>query len=267
MSSVSTVFRPARGLLLAFLLLLAAGCGGSAPLLSSAPTQAMVMDGDEADWAGVIQPLEGQEISLGVLNDGEFLYVGMLTTDPTLIRQIALQGLTVWFSEDGGEEKDWGIRYPLGLIAAGGPMRDQSRLRDEEQLRARFMASLQNLEIMQAGEVKGLRRPAKGVPGLFVGANLDRGMLFYEVKVPLQTTGAFDYAVGAAPGTTMGLGLETPEIDREEMREQMGDRGDDFGGMGGNGGLGRGNTSGRPPAGGRTLPERLDVWRTVNLIG
>ncbi len=56
----------------------------------------------------------------------------------------------------------------------------------------------------------------------------------------------------------MGVGFETGEIDREALREQMGNRRGRFGGRSGFGG--RGGLHGRPER-----PEPLKVWAAVTL--
>ncbi len=94
--------------------------------------------------------------------------------------------------------------------------------------------------------------------------------LVYELRIPLATNENRPYAVGALAGATIGLGLETPEIDMSAMRDKMKSRRSGDGGTGGSGmrgGGGRGG-GGMRDGGGRSrpeMPEPLNVWTKVTL--
>ena len=87
------------------------------------------------------------------------------------------------------------------------------------------------------------------------------GLMTYEIKIPLEVSPELShtYAIRTQPGRTIGIGLETPQLDmdRSNMRAPggMGGRGG-MGGMSGRGGMGgRGGRSGMRPR-----MERLNVW-------
>ena len=42
----------------------------------------VVVDGDDADWAGALTEFEQYDLSLGVLNDDQFLYVTSVSDGP-----------------------------------------------------------------------------------------------------------------------------------------------------------------------------------------
>jgi hypothetical protein len=62
---------------------------------------------------------------------------------------------------------------------------------------------------------------------------MDQGTLRYELKVPLAKTTDHPYAIGTAPGKTIGIGLETPKPERSSSGG--GGRGNGGGGYGGGG--------------------------------
>ncbi|MCH8961770.1 MAG: hypothetical protein IH820_10745 [Bacteroidetes bacterium] len=253
------------------LLLLAAmlvgGCGSTTALQSASPDREITVDGSTEDWQGALTPIEKKNLSLGVLNDGEFLYLALVTSDRQLINQMMIRGLTVWFDAEGGKGKTFGIRFPLGLMASGAQFSPREMQQNPDARRELFEASLAELDILQS-EDKSIRFPRQAVPRLHVMAKMNAGTLVYELQIPLRTGETHASAIDAEPGDVIGLGLETPEIDREAMRQ--GGRGGG-GGRGGRGGGGRGGVGGRGGGGrgGRGAPqqqpESLKLWTTVEL--
>ncbi len=251
------------------------GCSSTKTLQSEAPASALTIDGRVDDWGGALAPMEGERFSLGVRNDGEFLYVALLSRDEGVTRQIVRDGLILWFDPAGGKEKTFGLRFPLGLTAlqppgerSGGPRGGQQ---DPEAMRERFEASLADLQVLGA-DGKSRRVAVGSLPGVLLRARLDHGTLLYEMQLPLQRSEAFGEAVGVAPGAVVGLGFETPEADREALRGTMAGRGapGGLGEMGGGrrGGMGGGMRGGQRPGGGRGAfapAEPLKLWTRVEL--
>ena len=261
--------------------LLLGGCSGTEALQSEALDREITVDGAVADWQGALTPIEKKNLSLGLRNDGDYLYIALVSSDRQRVNQMIGLGLTIWFDADGGKEKTFGIRFPLGLMASGQSFspRDRQQNGDPDARRQRFEESLTDLEIFD-GEESSMRFMVDAVNGIAVRTTLDAGVLVYELKVPLRRSEAHAFAVDAAPGDVIGVGLETPEIDREAMRQQMGGRGGGRGGAGGRGGgqgsfggpgsgrggMGRagGGPGGRGGFGGQQ-PEPLKLWTTVTL--
>ena len=248
------------------------GCSGTEALQSQSLDREITVDGTVEDWAGILKPMEKKNLSLGLLNDGEYLYLSVLSRDRETISQ--MMGFTVWFDAEGGKERTFGIRFPLGLMASGAGFspRDMQQDRDPDARRQRFEESLTDLEIFD-GEESSMRFMVDAIHGIAVDAKLDAGTLIYELKVPLRQREAHAFAINAEPGDVIGVGLETPEIDREAMREQMRGRGGGgVGGPGGFGGPGGGGSGFGGPGGGRggrggppQLPDPLKLWTTVTL--
>jgi len=106
------------------------------------------IDGDESDWQEALTYVEGKNVSLGVKNDGEFLYVCLVSTDRMLRRQMMMRGFTVWFDPDGGKEKTFGLRFPIGMIDSGRMFSGRGRGGDPESMREDFSRSLAELELI-----------------------------------------------------------------------------------------------------------------------
>ncbi len=249
-------------------------CGSSAPLLPthSAPTS-VVIDGDASDWQGALTAAEKSPVTLGVRSDAEYVYVAVVTSDRAIIRQTLLTGMVVWLDADGGKGKGFGVHFPLGAIREGRAL-DPAALRGERrggdaENSARLREMTRELAIVQGDDRLVMERAA--ATGIASDVSLQNGTLTLELKVPLAQTGSSPFAVGARRGSTIGVGIETPELDREALRSQMqGQRGQGQGGRGGRGGGMRGGQGDRGGAGGAQrgqISNPVSVWVRAALTG
>lgn len=226
------------------------------------------IDGENRDWLGAVYYFEDNNISAGVLNDEGFIYICMIAEDPPLRAQIMFQGLTFWFDPDGGKEKAFGIRFPLGRQNRPGremPMGPGEEELDQEKTQEFFEKSLTELEILGPRKDEKRRIQVKDMKGIEIAVDASGGLLVYELKVPLLHSEQHPYAVGAKAGDLIGIGIEVPKMDLSEMRKKMEERMP--GGMGMPGGRG-GGMGGRPggPGGRRPdIPDELKVWIVVEL--
>lgn len=255
---------------LGFLLLCTVGCNEE-KLKSNWLDREIIIDAKSDDWLDTLYYFESEMVSIGFFNDESHLYVCMLAENPMLQMQIVGQGFTLWFDPDGGKEKSFGIKFPIGMREAGAQMDFQGMQggsQDREKMREAFEQSLTDFEILGSRGAKR-RIPVEEAPGIEIKARNETGLFVYELRVPLQSDEAHPYAVGANAGDAIGLGLEIPQIDRDEMKkavqERMGEAGmppppDGGGGMGGRGG-GMGRSGGHRPQ----IPNGLDVWASLQL--
>ena len=95
--------------------------------------------------------------------------------------------------------------------------------------------------------------------GIEIRAHLANDVLCYELKIPLLTSAKHPYAVGAGPGSLVGLGFTTPSVDRDAMMASRGG-----GGRGGGSRRGGGRRSGGESVRGR-MPSGLDAWVRIQL--
>ena len=110
-----------------------------------------------------------------------------------------------------------------------------------------------------------------------VRATLEEGILFYELKIPLNRSEQQPFGIGIRSNKKLGIGFTTPKM--EDRRSQMN--------AGGRGGMSRGGSGGGMPggmggdmpggmSGGRGgmgggmerpgMPERLNLWIQVEDI-
>jgi hypothetical protein len=235
--------------------------------------EAPTVDGKLTEWSAPLVTLGSTPLSLGVRNDGQFVYVALASSDPATRMMLGAAGFTVWMDPSGKNKKSFGITVPptiaggrgmRGRGPGGGPPPDQSGAPAQPGQEGQkdppqggpggpggpAVGAITSIEV--AGSSKDDKRRfelayARTI-GLDVAAREAEGVLVYELRVPLAVTEAQPYGVKSSPGATIGLGIETSQPPEP--------RGGRFGGAGaktgtggdptGGGGGGRG---GLPPPG------------------
>lgn len=120
------------------------------------------------------------------------------------------------------------------------------------------------LEILGPGKDERRMMPIAAAKGIDVNIRFSSGLLVYELKVALIHSAQHPYAIGAEAGKSIGIGLETSEVDRQNVRREM--SGERSGG-GRTGGI-RGGAGGRGMRGGGRRPQMtkgLKIWAIVHL--
>ncbi len=263
--------------------LLAASCKKN-EIASAWPDVNIVIDGDSSEWQEHLVYNEDKNVSFGVLNDDEALYICLVTTDINLKKQIVGNGLILWLDGEGGKHKTFGIKYPIGLIEKGLPprefmrsMREPDGRFNDEKMALYFDQTFTGLQVLaKKGKESNFYtlNEAKG-KGLEVKASIKNGMMTFEVKAPFS----FDAGIASlslAAAAPLGVGLETPIPDLGKMQQKMGaGAGGKGGGMGGHGGMGGGGRGGMGGRGagqggmrgqpGISAPAQMKMWTRVIL--
>lgn len=238
---------PKTALFFFFLLITIGGCKSVVTLSSSPADQEIVIDGSEAEWINMLQPVTEENLALGIVNDDENLYISLVTADLQVRSKIMALGMTLWLDPTGGTDKTMGIRFPLGILDAGLPLNPFTMLQDQELVEQMFNESLTEMEILGKSEDDTKRWLRSEITGLEVIAASTEGTLVYELKIPLQNE-QLGYNLDPAAGQQIGIGLETPRFQRDEierLREQPTATSQGGGyGQYGSGGSGFGGTQG-----------------------
>jgi len=230
----------------------------------------ITMDGKGGDWLGAKYYFEDSAISVGLINDDQYLYVSMMTENPMVRAQIMRQGLIVWLDPQGGKNKTFGIKYPLGRQGEDqeGERMDPGDMMDEmtrEEMMQKLQETMTELEVLGSDEEVLGRMDIEDAQGIEVKLRNAGGTLVYELKVPLASSEEYPFALGVEPGDFIGVGFLSPKL---QMLRSSGMRGG--GGMPGGGG-------GMPPGGGggmggmrgggmsRMMPRELKIWAKVLL--
>ncbi len=274
--------------------LLYSSCG-PVELQSRWPESVVTIDGANQEWNDEVSFLEDPGVVISVSNDAEYIYLCLMTSRRSVQRQVMLQGLIVWFDGGNGKKKDFGIKFPLGMSETGDmrPDRESGGAGEPEpgtrsgERRGAGPGDGQRMfdEMFDAGIATqtefdvigpagtGVRRVEFGeIKRIEVKAGRSRGTFVYELKVPLHREGDDFYAVNSNAGDVVGMCLESPEIDREAMRERWGGGppggmgpGRGTGGPGGMGGMEGPGGMGAPRGGEFERPQPFEVWASVRL--
>jgi hypothetical protein len=260
------------------------GCS-SLPQFASEPYKdKIVIDGDNGDWIGVPAYIDkNNTVAVSVCNSNDYVYLCLTSQDPQTQMQIMRFGLTVWFDGTGGDNKTFGVNFPIGRPETGSNHKmDNEQMREPEAERRIMDQSPMEMEIIGPKEEDRYRLAVTNTEGIQakIGRTRD-GLFVYELQVPLKKTFQHPNAIGANDGSSIGVGLETGiAIDKNGHR--YGDSGGPSVGFRGNGPpMGGGKDPGAegdgPPEGGRRMhkghspgsdlkSEALKMWWKVRMV-
>ena len=199
------------------------GCGDTI-INSKWRTQNLIIDGKENDWGNSLTYIDDLKALVGIENDDKYLYLCLVTNDQDLESKVLRMGLTVWFDNTAGDEKDFGIRFPIGR---GGVNREAMRKEMEgsesqrpnpEKMREMLIKNEYEAEIV--GKNNDVNRlPITELKGIELKLGLSNSRLVYEIKIPLSHKGGFNYALSADTNSTISIGLETGSFKRNPNNE------------------------------------------------
>ena len=82
--------------------------------------EAPAVDGKLVEWSSPLVTLGSTPVSLGVRNDGQFLYLALASSDQATRMMLGAAGFTVWMDPSGKEKKSFGITVPPAVAGAPG---------------------------------------------------------------------------------------------------------------------------------------------------
>lgn len=219
MSLCTNRWPSAAKVLLALVCVYLAGCSGAAQLTSNKLDREIAIDGVETEWMGALTVVPKEDFSVGLLNDDEHLYISFITGSPKVQQQIVMQGLMVWFDREGGKGKSVGIKFPIGLFSSDVNVNPVALEQNPELIESYFSESLSHFELYDSPKEPGAKYTRQELAGLEMYANLENGSFVYELKIPLQ--GDHAYTVSPYSGNQLGIIIEAPKLDEEEIVEQI----------------------------------------------
>ncbi len=228
------------------------------------------IDGRSDDWVGSLTFVDKQNISLGATNDTDFLYICLAAEDQAVISRILRQGMILWFDPEGGKDKTFGIKYPVGrqrMQPGEGEMMRPENEADLQKMRRAMMDISNELEILQDSRIP-IRASIDKLKGIKISLKRSTGLIVYELKIPLQKNPDLPFAIGAEEGSEIGIGIEVPKM-AMNMKRASGGMGGRGGGIGGGGMGGRGGSMGGRSSGmtgqRANMQKGLKIWATVQL--
>jgi hypothetical protein len=90
------------------------GCSSAAHLISDWKNTEITIDGKQNDWEGSLYDFKKENLTIGIRNDADNLYLCFISYDQGIKHQIMNRGFTIWFDPGGGTNEIYGIKFPIG---------------------------------------------------------------------------------------------------------------------------------------------------------
>jgi hypothetical protein len=250
----------------------AVGCG-DVELQSQQKDSEIIIDGSPGDWNGALEMVKDAGVSFGLINDHKHLYIAFVIVDQSKQRQIMMSGLKLWFDETAEKQKHFAVNFPIGMLENGYDMKETMQERNPSGMRENFLAGTSEFQIASTQGSWQLAT-AGSLEEIAVAAGFEGSAMVLEFKMPLAQSGPYGYGIGARAGSTISLGVESPQMEMGQMKKDMGGgpggmrggRGGGPGGMGGGrGGMGGPGGTGGPRGQRPERPEPIKIWAKVIL--
>jgi hypothetical protein len=182
-----------------------------------------------------------------ISNDGQNLFVDLVTADRAAVQKIMRYGLTTWINPEGKHKKTIGIEFPVTSEGQAEPgfMRDKNA--DRKDMRMAMMDSKNKEMVLIGFGEKNERRvidPRNDKDFQGKVEMMEGGKLRVSLVVPLEKIHRTEMAMSANP---VSLGFETGYMDVTGQGMSSGGGQQSGGGMQGGGGM----PGGGPPMGGQ----------------
>jgi hypothetical protein len=265
------------GVITVVVILTLSGCDEQRDIASVWKTGAARVDGKGNEWSDVaLNYFEEGEVSWGIMNDSERIYLIVVSSNEESIRRLRQSGITLWFSSTGEKKKrDFGVRLRGGMTAWTPP-------RDFDQTEGKSAATAPQkshdgyvtvLDIT-AFDNQGHEAPISksGEDGPIVASGCEEAVCSYEMSVPInKSDAAVAYAMQSAPGKKIGIYVEL-SVPKRAHRLTADNESPGMGGHGegrpptgmGSRGMGRGDRSGHENSKQLEL-EKKEIWLSVTL--
>lgn len=208
-------------LILSILIITFSGCGDEL-IKSNWLNSEIIIDGNQLDWNGKLHYFEKQHTAVGFANNSDYLYICVVTSDTGMIMQALTAGLTIWFTPQTDNGKEFGVQYPLpkedhysliNLVKPGNNNRREifsSRItqllkkQNEFRIVKKDLFPITQNYLDDNTEVK-----------IKTGFQMDQFVL--EMRIPLSKNIVWDYNLFLKPGDNVIVKFESGEIKREQF--------------------------------------------------
>lgn len=165
-----------------------------------------LVDGSIDEWARLERVESGPAVA--VQNDATSLYLAVASNDPVVREQLAT-GVIVWIDGTGRRRQAFGIRLD-GLVRRSLPGANPGTTAASAIAEERVLNPLDEFDLLGPARLQRRLIDNPADVGMAAASGVTDGMVVYELRVPLERAGTAPHAIGAKPGTTIAVGLETP---------------------------------------------------------
>jgi hypothetical protein len=204
--------------------------------------QPIVIDGKDAEWQSIpLHRFESWDISLGVCNDGGYLYMLFYFENPMLMMAAGTRGIVLEFINSNSREEMFKLQYTgIDTLGSASEPEDSFWLCLNPDQRKQFMnqqAVMKN-RITVTVNRNSVRIPPDGTQGVSAARVYHRTFCGYEWCIPIQKNENRPYALGVDLGDSVNVRIRLGEQESDRASDKMVPTGAMAGGspMGGPGG-------------------------------
>jgi hypothetical protein len=90
------------------------GCSSATQIMSDWKNTEITIDGIQNDWEGSLYDFKKENLTIGIRNDADNLYLCFISYDQGIRNKIMNGGFTIWFDPSGETDEIYGIKFPMG---------------------------------------------------------------------------------------------------------------------------------------------------------
>jgi len=190
---------------------IAVHAGEQSNIISHRRTQTISIDGDRKDWKGITFTPVDAMTSIAATNDGDSLYLCVVSIKEHHDAPFPGGGLTVWMDPEGSGSRKFAVHISL-VRGAGGPSPDFHEPPDGGRREAlpppQYPLGGSGIEVRSPGERDWMtvkRAREKGI--ILAEGTSDEGVVF-EVRLPLTCIGVAKERAMDLSKLSVGIGIE-----------------------------------------------------------
>lgn len=194
------------------------GCSGASKVESSFNNNEIKIDGNQSDWTGKLQTIKDDNVAYAFKNDGQNLYMCLVTSDATKAMRILTMGLTVWLNP-GNSKDEIGVKFPMrpeqGEMRASG-MRlppDSSGIRGREQRIRNLISKQELLQVINKDDLPLYTSEIAAASDFQAKMSYEKDQFVYELKVPIESNKNAQTDLKAQPGDEVEVKVETGKFE------------------------------------------------------
>lgn len=199
-----------------FTSLLLSGCA-SETYLSSWQNKPIVIDGKKSDWTGKFSFNEEEQIAIAVENDNDFLYICLVTSNKSKIREILKPGFTVWLDPQDSDGETIGVQFPirkrlstnLNSNRSSSIVNKKNNINNLNELVSRIKSNQTELLIVNENRIPLNSLPIKGSGSLELNLGMVKDQLIYELKIPIANNTKEINFIDIIPGEEVEISFES----------------------------------------------------------
>ena len=179
----------------------------------------ITIDGSDEDWRGQELPVQKQHFSLGIANDGEWLYLCLPTKDVGTKAQLGGAGLVVWLDPAGGKKRKFGLHFPVpnppgqpGMRRRPAPESGEGSQAPPPEGEAPPVRGQDVIGVLGPGRNDAQLVPINEAGGIEARVGVHGDLMVYQLRLPLRRSPEHPYAPEIQPGQSVRLEIETAPL-------------------------------------------------------